>query len=252
MAQTFLSYAREDESFALPLARALASQGADIWVDQWCIEAGADWDRAIDDALYDCTYFLIVMSPRAVDKVEVRGELRTALDTKKKVVTILHEPVERLPRVLRLFQYVDFTGRPPDDPERLGQILAALDVIEGGTVEPRFVSLAGLPDAERTNLSHVLERYEVFMGWLHQQAETPERQPEVVQRVADYGAILRTSQVFPLDSYLELIADIGHLELIVEDVFEGELSDYVTGTAELRASIERALAAIERFQELLF
>jgi len=80
MAHTFLCYAHEDVDFALPLAQVLKDSGVPMWVDQWDIPAGANWNRAIDNALYDCEHFLIVLSPTAVDSDEVETELRTALD----------------------------------------------------------------------------------------------------------------------------------------------------------------------------
>jgi NAD-dependent dihydropyrimidine dehydrogenase PreA subunit len=125
----FTCYARKDESFVLKLALNLKQQGIRVWVDQWDIPYGADWDKAIDDALYDCAHFLIVLSPVAVDSREVRGEFLTALDENKPIVPVLYQRC-RIPRQLRLIQYVDFTSRGPDDRTALGQALRALGVPE--------------------------------------------------------------------------------------------------------------------------
>ncbi len=123
----FLCYARKDEDFVLKLAANLKQRGAPIWLDQWDIPPSADWDLAIDDALYDCARFLIVLSPASRASREARGELRTALDEDKPIVPVLYQKC-RIPRQLRLIQHVDFTSSGPDDETLLGQVLRAVGV----------------------------------------------------------------------------------------------------------------------------
>jgi hypothetical protein len=53
-----------------------------------------------------------VLSPAAVVSQEVRGELRTALDLRKRIVPVLHEPCE-IPRQLKLIERLDFTSSGP-------------------------------------------------------------------------------------------------------------------------------------------
>jgi hypothetical protein len=109
----FICYAREDEDFVLKLATNLKDRGVSIWLDQWDIPPGADWDQTIDGALQECAQFLIVLSPIAVTSKEVRSELRTALNLNKLIVPVLHQRCH-IPRQLQVIQYVDFTsGGPP-------------------------------------------------------------------------------------------------------------------------------------------
>jgi isopentenyl diphosphate isomerase/L-lactate dehydrogenase-like FMN-dependent dehydrogenase len=44
----FFSYSREDSEFALRLAADLKAAGADAWMDQLDIEAGQEWDNALE------------------------------------------------------------------------------------------------------------------------------------------------------------------------------------------------------------
>ena len=120
----FVSYAREDESFVLRLGHALKARGVTIWIDQWNIPKSADWDRAIDNAVIDCAYFLIVLSPKSVESNEVRAELRTALDEKKAIIPVLYQPA-RVPRQLRLLQMIDLTTRGPEDEQGLAEVVEA-------------------------------------------------------------------------------------------------------------------------------
>lgn len=122
---TFVCYAREDETFVLKLATDLKASGANIWLDQWNIPSGADWDYEIDKALYDCHRFLIILSPTAVESKEVRSELRTALDEGKHIVPVLYQAC-RIPRRLKLIQHVDFASGKSDGETNLKQLLRDL------------------------------------------------------------------------------------------------------------------------------
>jgi hypothetical protein len=121
----FVCYAREDQDFALRLAKTVKERGVRVWVDQWDIPASADWDHSIDEALFSCDRFLIVLSQSAVGSNEVRTELRTAIDEKKCIVPVLLQQC-RIPRALRLTQHIDFISAAPDDEKRIGQLLRAL------------------------------------------------------------------------------------------------------------------------------
>jgi len=105
----FMCYAREDQDFVTKLALKLRERKINVWLDQWHISAGADWDMEVDKALYECSKFLIVLSPSSVSSNEVRGEWRTAIDENKPIIPILYQSC-RIPRQLKLYQYVDFTS----------------------------------------------------------------------------------------------------------------------------------------------
>ena len=81
----FICYAREDSEFVLKLVANLRDYGVPIWLDQWDIPPGANWNKSIDDAISDCAKFLVVLSPAAVESGEVQGEWLTALDEKKPI-----------------------------------------------------------------------------------------------------------------------------------------------------------------------
>jgi TIR domain/Elongation factor Tu GTP binding domain len=121
----FVCYARKDEDFVLRLGRALKARGVDVWIDQWDIPKSADWDRTIDEAVINCGHFLIVLSPASVESEEVRGELRTAFDENKSVIPVLYRPA-RVPRRLRLKQFIDLTARNPEDKQAVDEILEAI------------------------------------------------------------------------------------------------------------------------------
>ncbi len=96
----FICYARKDSEFVLKLATNLKSRGVSVWLDQWNIPPGANYNRSIDTAIVDCAQFLIVLSPAVVDSVEVEGEWLMALEEKKTIVPVLYQEC-RIPRQLR-------------------------------------------------------------------------------------------------------------------------------------------------------
>ena len=121
----FVCYARTDEAFVLPFAKELQAKGMHVWLDQWSIPKGADWDRSIDEAIAACVCFVIMLSPEAVQSEEVRGELRTALDRRKPTVPILLRPCE-VPRRLLLRQQLDLSSPPSDDQDPVAMVMAAV------------------------------------------------------------------------------------------------------------------------------
>src|SRR5262245_53919412 len=122
----FICYAREDEAFVLQLAEKLKGRRVPVWLDQWDIPPGADWDRSIDNAIYECGKFIIVLSSKSVESTEVRGELHTALHEHKPIIPVIHSAC-RIPRQLRTIQHVDFTSRGADNEAALRQLLRTLE-----------------------------------------------------------------------------------------------------------------------------
>ena len=103
---TFICYSRRDAEFVVDLAARLKTRGCRMWLDQWNLGPGDDWDQAIDAALATCAALLIVLSPDAVRSGEVRGELRSALNQKKHIVPVLYRACA-VPRQLQNTQYLD-------------------------------------------------------------------------------------------------------------------------------------------------
>lgn len=131
----FICYAREDEEFVLKFAKNLKERGVSVWLDQWDIPTGANWNRTIDQAIDECAQFLIVLSQSAIESQEVEGEWLTALDENKPVVPVICQEC-RLPRQLRPFQHVDFAAGGPDDSTALTKVMEALTHLKATPPEP--------------------------------------------------------------------------------------------------------------------
>jgi len=88
---TFLSYSRKDERFALRFARDLCERGIDVWVDQLSIKTSEHWDRAVEQAIHECSAMIVILSPRAVRSDNVADEVSLAIEAGKTIIPIMIE-----------------------------------------------------------------------------------------------------------------------------------------------------------------
>ncbi|MCC6789996.1 MAG: toll/interleukin-1 receptor domain-containing protein [Hyphomonadaceae bacterium] len=90
--QVFISYRSDaDLDFALQLVGDLELNGIHCWVAPRDIEAGSDWNGAIDVALHDCVAMVVIVSKTTSESEFVQAEVQRALELGKRVVPILLE-----------------------------------------------------------------------------------------------------------------------------------------------------------------
>lgn len=107
MTDIFISYSRNDVTFATRLATSLANLGADIWIDVEDIPAGMKWSKAIQQGLASCDVMIVVISPDSMNSPNVEDEWQYYLDKKKSVIPVLLRQAEVHFQLSRI-QYVDF------------------------------------------------------------------------------------------------------------------------------------------------
>ncbi len=122
-APIFISYARKDKKFVGRLEDDLRSAGIETWLDVVDIATGERWDRIIQDAIRDCAYLLVVLSPNSVVSDNVLNEIDLALELNKPIYPLLYHDCE-IPLQLRRKNYIDFTG---DYPSALTTLLNELN-----------------------------------------------------------------------------------------------------------------------------
>lgn len=80
-ATIFISYAREDQVYALKVFSYLKSRGLNVWIDVECILPGQDWVHEINNAIDSSDYFVALISTRSLYKNgKVQKELTRALN----------------------------------------------------------------------------------------------------------------------------------------------------------------------------
>lgn len=107
MANVFLSYDREDVHRAQPLAAALEQAGHTVWWDRR-ITPGAEFSKAIEEALASSDIVLVLWSARAVKSHWVRDEAAIGRDTGRLVPASLDGCAP--PLGFRQFQTIDLSG----------------------------------------------------------------------------------------------------------------------------------------------
>ena len=168
----FISYAREDKDFGFLLGEKLKQQGVPIWLDQWNIRAGANWDKAIDKAISSCAKFLILLSPSALESREIRNELYTALREEKLIIPVLYKPCP-LPRQLRTLQYIDLTSGGLENKNAFDHLMYALEIPEAPREEEQEeLEPSRLHDNRIPKLRSVEEgQPKIFLAYAHEDEE---------------------------------------------------------------------------------
>jgi hypothetical protein len=123
----FFSYSRDDSDFVLGLAKELRESGAQIWLDQLDIKAGARWDTSIEKALEAANTLLVVLSETSVGSNNVLDEVSFALEEKKTVVPVLLEDCD-IPFRLRRLQFADLRE---DRQKGIATLISALQLDSG-------------------------------------------------------------------------------------------------------------------------
>src|ERR1700690_2957235 len=108
--RAFISYSHINRDFATKLAKALRAAEYAVWFDQLDIPTGARWDDEIENALRDCSIFMVILTPASIASENVKDEIGYAIDHVKRILPVLLDDFD-VPLRLRRFQYVDFTKK---------------------------------------------------------------------------------------------------------------------------------------------
>lgn len=81
MQKVFLSYGHEDVGMAKKLYKDLTMHNLDVWFDIESLSGGQKWKTAINKAIKESNFFLLLLSSNTVDKVGfIQKEMKIALD----------------------------------------------------------------------------------------------------------------------------------------------------------------------------
>jgi hypothetical protein len=76
----FISYAREDQSWAERLYMDLRKLGINAWLDTRCLGPGSNWEFEIKQAIRKCRHFILLLSKHSVNKRGfVQKEMKQAI-----------------------------------------------------------------------------------------------------------------------------------------------------------------------------
>ena len=112
--EIFLSHSDRDRQFVQDLVAVLRHHGLPVWYSRTNIRGAQQWHDEIGAALRRCDWFVLVLSPNAVESIWVKRELLFSLQQDRcenKIVPLLYQDCdyERLSWTLPIFQMIDFT-----------------------------------------------------------------------------------------------------------------------------------------------
>jgi hypothetical protein len=111
--EMFLSHCSEDRDFADQLANVLRDNGVPVWYSPTNILAAQQWHDEIGAALKRCDWFMVVISPDALQSFWVKRELCYALQQRRyldRITPVLFRgcDYEQLSWTLSALQIVNF------------------------------------------------------------------------------------------------------------------------------------------------
>jgi acyl-CoA hydrolase len=133
----FVSYSRQDQTYARKLADDLRRRSVDVWIDDR-IDYGDRWWRTIVQAIRASAAFVVVMTPDSEESEWVEREVMLAMDEEKPIFPLLLHG-KGFPIFINK-QYANVTDgqMPPQDfYDRLRQVLPTPDVPEAAPPKPK-------------------------------------------------------------------------------------------------------------------
>lgn len=124
----FISYARLDKNIVYPEITRLQREGYEIWYDDQDIVTGRSWGPEIQEALQECTCFIVFITQHASESSHVREEIRVALALDKPFIRIDWEkavpPTEFKGQVDKIHALKRYSLHKPDYEKRLQRALS--------------------------------------------------------------------------------------------------------------------------------
>jgi len=86
-AKVFISYAHKDKPFVKKLAVELEGAGMKAWWD-FDLQGGQDWQKEIERGIKQCDFFLVALTPDAVNSERVGNEILYASNAQKTIIPL--------------------------------------------------------------------------------------------------------------------------------------------------------------------
>ena len=105
--KVFISYSHQNKSFVKKLAGKMEDQGMKVWWDFESLKAGQDWPKEIERGIKQSDFFLVVLTPDAIESEWVGNEVAYANNSQKMIIPLHYKKCE-IPINLTNKQYIDF------------------------------------------------------------------------------------------------------------------------------------------------
>jgi hypothetical protein len=130
----FISYRRKDLDFVTQLHQELTNRSISAWFDMENIEVADHWRSSIAEGIRACKVFVLVLSPDAVESVNIRKEVDLAETHGKKIVPLMWRQTEipvAFEYSLAGLQWIDF--KQTASVENFDQLADVINRLLGGS-----------------------------------------------------------------------------------------------------------------------
>jgi WD40 repeat protein len=185
----FLSYARAD---AAPLAKRLACDLPDTWLDVLNIGGGAVWSQEIEKVLdHPDTLVIALLTPRSFASEICRAEHLRALRHGRRLIPVLAAANSERPLYLEARHYRDFSD-PARYDERLRELLADIESGDRATLAEPYRATRVTYVTAPPRVANYLERPEALRALRDTLFAPQHRQPIALTGLAGMGGIGKT------------------------------------------------------------
>jgi hypothetical protein len=128
MSRIFISHSSHDRDLVeREIIAPLTRRGVDTWYSKENIETADDWEKSIRQALDDCEWFLVALTPHAIESKWVKFEVTRAFKRKpeRRIIPTLLETCDPddLHIGLGSIQHVDFRHNPEQAIEQVVKLV---------------------------------------------------------------------------------------------------------------------------------
>lgn len=183
MTQVFLSHSDGDRQIEAKIRRSLMRAGYTVWSSQRDIEAGVDFNAAINRGIETTDNIVYLLSPNSLASEYCQKEIDYALSLNKRIIPLNIVAVDKadVPTALQAIQYIDLVNDIEDENTyqvRLNELLKLLNQDKAYFEQHKAILVRGLKwQAQQKNSSILLRGYNLRQAeaWLKLAKKRPEQ-----------------------------------------------------------------------------
>ncbi|MBC8117299.1 MAG: toll/interleukin-1 receptor domain-containing protein [Candidatus Saccharimonas sp.] len=106
--KVFLSHSKSDKTLAREIAQGLVDQGFDVWFDEWFLQPGGNWAKAVGKALESADAMVVLVSPDSMQSWQ-REDIHYALTTPRfegRLIPVIVKSTPDIPWILETLNVV--------------------------------------------------------------------------------------------------------------------------------------------------
>lgn len=247
MTDIFISYGREDQAFVHYLYQALAARNREVWVDWRNIPLTEDWLAQVYAGIEAADTFLFIISPDSVRSDACSLEIGHAVEHNKRLVPILHRPVQSqaVPPPMTVPSWV-FLRQGDDFYSGVEAMLAAIDTdLDWVRDHTRLTVRAVEWNSQGREDSFVLRGQDLRHAeqWL---AQGPQKEPQPTTLQAQYitagrNAATKRRRITFGGVVLSLVISVILAILAVSASQRAEQEEQISGSRELASRVQRVM-----------